>query len=400
MSKVLIVNSYYNYSSTGRIVWCIEQFLRNTDTEVLCAYAWSVNSENEKFHFKYGNVVDRYCSGLITRITGNYYGNAHLSTNNLIRYVKKVKPDVVHIHCTNSYDLNILRFFNFLKNNDIALIVTEHAEFFHTGNCAYANECDKWIEGCSKCPNLFYACRSLWLDATKKNYNRMVEAFSGFKRLQIVTVSPWLENRSKKSRITRNYNCCTILNGIDTDIFTYRSEITKFVEQFFVSGRNVLYVTSAFDSPIKGGVYIIEAAKCLKDINFVIIGPGRDINDLPNVKRIQYVSDPKLLSEFYSRADLTVITSKRETFGMSVAESMCCGTPIIGFLAGGPESVAIDKYSQFVEYGEQNQLNKTIVDWVNRDFDKASISNEAKAKYDSKIMAKEYYELYKQFFKN
>ncbi len=34
---------------------------------------------------------------------------------------------------------------------------------------------------------------------------------------------------------------------------------------------------------------------------------------------------------------------------MVTAESLCCGTPVVGFTAGGPESIAIDAFSNFVE---------------------------------------------------
>jgi glycosyltransferase involved in cell wall biosynthesis len=35
---------------------------------------------------------------------------------------------------------------------------------------------------------------------------------------------------------------------------------------------------------------------------------------------------------------------------MIVAESLCCGTPVVGFKAGGPESIAIDDYCVFVQF--------------------------------------------------
>ena len=39
---------------------------------------------------------------------------------------------------------------------------------------------------------------------------------------------------------------------------------------------------------------------------------------------------------------------------MVTAESLCCGTPVVGFKAGAPEQIAIKEFSEFVEYGDLN----------------------------------------------
>ena len=104
----------------------------------------------------------------------------------------------------------------------------------------------------------------------------------------------------------------------------------------------------------------------------------------------------KLLAQFYSCSDLTIIASSRETFGMSVAESLCCGTPIIGFKAGGPESVTINAYSKFVDYGDLIQLNNALKIFLNKKIDKRNISLCAQEKYSAQAMTKQYYELYEE----
>jgi len=58
------------------------------------------------------------------------------------------------------------------------------------------------------------------------------------------------------------------------------------------------------------------------------------------------------LARYYSMADVTVLTSKKETYSMVTVESLCCGTPVIGFKAGGPEQIAILEYCRFCEHGD------------------------------------------------
>ena len=102
---------------------------------------------------------------------------------------------------------------------------------------------------------------------------------------------------------------------------------------------------------------------------------------------------------FYSLADVTVLASKKETFSMPVAESLCCGTPVVGFKAGGPESIAISQYCDFVEYGDVPALKMALIRKLeDQNINKTIISEVAKLKYSSKKMAEEYYKLYKELY--
>ena len=104
------------------------------------------------------------------------------------------------------------------------------------------------------------------------------------------------------------------------------------------------------------------------------------------------------LAQYYSAADLCVITSKRETFSMPVAEALACGTPIVGFKAGGPESISIDEYSEFVDYGDIDSLERIIREkWLNAKeyLSVEAVSKEASEKFSYEKMAEEFLNIYK-----
>lgn len=84
---------------------------------------------------------------------------------------------------------------------------------------------------------------------------------------------------------------------------------------------------------------------------------------------------------------------------MPVAESLCCGTPVVGFKAGGPETITIPEYSKFVEYDDTNALENVICEFMNKEFCKEEISERARVKYSKREMALEYLELYKKVSK-
>lgn len=47
-----------------------------------------------------------------------------------------------------------------------------------------------------------------------------------------------------------------------------------------------------------------------------------------------------------------MLFSLRETYSMTCAEALCCGTPVVGFKCGAPETVFMGVESRFVEYGD------------------------------------------------
>ena len=115
----------------------------------------------------------------------------------------------------------------------------------------------------------------------------------------------------------------------------------------------------------------------------------------PNCINVGVIYNQDELAEYYSLADVTVITSFRETFSMVVAESLSCGTPIVGFKAGGPESIALKEYSEFVEFGDVEALKTGVIKKA-QSKDVTNISKLAHQKYDKGLMAKKYLETFKE----
>ena len=81
---------------------------------------------------------------------------------------------------------------------------------------------------------------------------------------------------------------------------------------------------------------------------------------------------------------------------MVCAESLCCGTPVVGFKAGAPEMIAIPEYSRFVEFGDMDALDNAVPRWLeSSDVEKTSISVTAQQRYSRENMMKEYIEIYR-----
>ena len=398
------INSYFDYGSTGKIEKDINDYLVSKGVETFICYSEDTNfQKDEKTTFlKYGICFEKYLSAVFMRITGNRYGYAFFSTCILKKHIKNTKPDVVHIHCPNSYDVNLHSLLRYLKKNNYKTVITEHAEFFHTGNCPYAFECERWINGCYECPRIYYATKSKLFDPTKRNWNKMKKTFEGFSDVILAPVSGWLGERTAKSGITKELKYKVVLNGINTNCFKYyaKSEISGEILSCFTK-KTVLFITSDFYSEVKGGKYVLDLAEMMPEYNFIIICSAQvDCLGLENVRHIHFIKNQYDLAKYYSLADVTVLASKKETFSMPVAESLCCGTPVVGFFAGGPESIAIPQYCDFVEYGDICALKEALTKKL-EDFhtDKQAIAELAAKKYSSKTMTEEYFKLYREIYR-
>ena len=402
--KILQINGVYKRGSTGKITYDIHRALQEHGEESIVCYARGAKS-NENNVFKTSCLPLTKINALKARITGLQYNGSFMATNKLISIIKKVKPDVVHLHCLNGYTVNIYRLLDYLKKKDINTVLTLHAEFMYTGGCAHSIDCTKWMDktGCKTCPNLWESTRSYFFDRTHTAWEMMKKAFDGFDNLIVVSVSPWLMDRAKHSVILSNKRHCTVLNGIDiVDVFHPRDFQYLKKKYSLQEEKILLHVTASFTDEIKGGKYIIELARRFNNLKIIVIGNTNKNVDLPsNIIDVGVIIDQKELAAYYSMADLTVLTSKRETFSMICAESFACGTPVVGFKAGAPEQISIPKYSEFVESEDIDALENVIRNWIDK---KENIENmivkKAREYYSKEKMCNQYIQLYDSFFIN
>lgn len=389
--KVLQINNVYGEKSTGKITKVIHQGLLAAGIESVVVYGRGHNTREPG--------VIRLCpdwygklNNLISRFTGLVYGGCFLSTIRLKGIIARENPDVVHLQCINGYFVNIYELIRWLKMKKIRTVVSLHAEFMYTANCGHAFHCDRWKQGCGGCPDKKKATKSLFFDRTQASFRKMREAFRGFETdCVICPVSPWTEQRARQSEILKDFRFETVYNGVDTDVFCCPDP---------ERGRDkiVLHVTAHYSDRrdhTKGGWYFRELAKRMPQVQFVVAGRADPPRELPeNLKLLGVVSDQEELARLYRNVAVSVLVSARETFSMPCAESMCCGTPVVGFEAGGPEQIALKDYSSFLPHGDLDGLEKAVREYLGREVDRESLARNAREVYSSETMVKRFMEVY------
>ena len=351
-------------------------------------YDFIDNDEFFSWGNPYTNLIDdipKFC----------YFSKAALAALNYLNWT----PDIVHIHCPNGYILDLFKTLQFLAESNTKVVLTNHAEYWYTGGCGYSYLCSKFQNKCFKC-NVVKGL--LGLDAANVEWENFRNAYQHFDRDNIIvtSVSPWVESRARKSSSMEGLTQTTVLNGIDTRIFRVRNISKETLSKLPNNKPIALHVTAEFTTnkdSIKGGFWIKKLAEFNPDVNFVVACTFTGvIEDLPsNLFIWGRTKSQEELAELYNAAKITVLTSKKETFSMIVAESLCCGTPIIGFKAGGPESISIEDYSFFYDQGNIYDLNDGLIEKLNmKEGIKEIISDIAITKYDKNVMVNNYVELY------
>lgn len=111
-----------------------------------------------------------------------------------------------------------------------------------------------------------------------------------------------------------------------------------------------------------------------------------------NCMRLPKIKDQRFLAKIYSLADIFVICSKKENFPTTCLESQCCGTPVVGFDAGGTKETSVFDEHDFVPVADIDRLEDRIRYNLNESRQDTAIK--AHKLFSKDEMIKKYLQLY------
>ena len=397
--RILLINVLCKSGSTGKITYDLYDEYKKQGHEVKICYGRGNVMDNSDT-YKFTTKPEFYLHTLSTRLTGYVGKGSYFATKRLIRYIKNFAPDVVHLHNIHGYYVDAYMLLGYLKGSGVRVVFTMHDEWIFTGKCGYAYDCERWRIGCGKCPQLSEYPKSWLFDRTAWEYKRKSEIFAELESLVIAPVSNWLKERAERSLYLSDKRFKTVYNGVDIQIFTPSSHEHIKDTWIIPDEKILLHVTPNFYDPRKGGQYILELAERLLDLNvkIIIVGATLHASAPPkNIIAIGRTENQTELATFYSLADITLLTSEKETFSMICAESLCCGTPIVGFEAGAPSEVVPVPYGYFVPFGDIDRLEECVRSALAGEIvlaDSQKCENFGKSRYAKQVMAENYFEIY------
>lgn len=391
--KVLFINTVYGKGSTGRIIADLGRMLEENGHEYKVAYGRGDNS-NDPHCYRIGNNLGVYIHAGLSRITDRSGFYSTVSTKKLIKFIKEYNPDIIHLHNLHGYYLNVEVLFNYLADEFKGRVIwTLHDCWAFTGHCVHFTyaKCDKWKTHCRNCPQKKEYPSSIVFDRSLRNYNIKKSLFNRVKKLEIITVSKWLEETVRHSFLSKN-KVKTIYNGIDTDRFHYVSNNVK--RELKIENKKMIFLVSDGWNDQKGYSKVLDVAeKAPSDWRFVMVGlTEKQLKKLPeNIIGFERIWNQDKLIEFYSAADVFFNPSLEETFGLVTAEAMACGTPAVVMNSTAcPELIVEDSCGRILD------LNTNIDRVIIAIKESIPKKNSIKMIFSNDVFLRNYYLLYNE----
>jgi glycosyltransferase involved in cell wall biosynthesis len=242
--------------------------------------------------------------------------------------------DVAHWHLVYPHYVS-LPLMSFLSRRR-PTVWTLHDPWALTGHCVHPLDCERWRTGCGQCPDLARNF-SVWHDTTAMVWQAKRRAYRDAP-LTLVVASRWMRERVEASPLTSHLPCRVIPFGLDLgtwrprDRHACRERLGIPPEAKVIAFR---MATGEKHRLAKGVPWLIEALQRLEPgtaTHLLVFHDRGRLEQLAGRYRIHelgWVEDEGRMAEALSAADLFVMPSLAESFGLMALESMACGTPVI-----------------------------------------------------------------------
>ncbi len=242
------------------------------------------------------------------------------------------RPDLIHLHSVMwaGYAASLI-----CRKYNIPYIITEHRSRFVYNNI-YAKSIIK---------NYYI------------KYIRLALEYSSF----IITVSKSMINTLTEINPSVKNRIAAIPNMTDTNFFVSRGK-AKQTRPFILLSIGLFEEAKGMDILLKA--FELFSGK-YRDSYLRIAGDGSQRSELYNlacnlgiidkVKFLGKISQDKLLEEYQS-ANVFVLASRFEAFGVVFIEALSAGLPVIGTRSGGPEEIINEENGFLVDINNVDQL--------------------------------------------
>lgn len=262
-------------------------------------------------------------------------------------------PDVVSVHNIHSAEWDTEIVISALVRAPVAWTV--HDLWPVTGSCAVPGECRKFTVACDRsCPQAGHP-PALPRPMIVGAHRRRLRLFGSASRLALVAPSRWVQSEIEtvegcQGRVFR------ISHGLDLDLFRpLDRSLSRALLGIPDDGIPTL-LTSGHSLRVrrKGLWDLLEAlALVAKPVRLLVLGDSEAMASPTNVAvlNVGRVYGDRFLPVVYGAADLMVLPSHAETFGLVVQEALACGRPVVAYDVGAVSELVVDGQTGWLAAG-------------------------------------------------
>jgi glycosyltransferase involved in cell wall biosynthesis len=274
--------------------------------------------------------------------------------------------DLVHYHLihTGFFNLMALPGLTQLKPS----VWTLHDPWAMTGHCVHPFDCTRWKNGCGNCPSL-----DLEFSMRKDNTHlmwRMKQLAYSMSDFDLVVCSKWMEEMVADSPLMKKARVHRIPLGLDLDAFRPGdTELKK--QKLGVIPGNLVIALRATDSIYKG---LPQAIECLRKLHvkhpitiltFNHKGLLEEFFGRHQIIDLGWLESEEEMIDAYQAADIFLMPSEGESFGMMAVEAMACGKPCVVFEGTAlPETTFAGEYGICVRKNDSEGLAAAVTELI------------------------------------
>ena len=294
-------------------------------------------SNDENIH-KLGNAITRLYDKTFAALLESILGlRSILPISGSTIFFKEYYRDADLIHLQIIHGNSFFSLLNIpLMNKKHKMVWTIHDPWMMTGHCVYPLGCERWKCGCGKCQKFEIPFR-IRHDNTALMWKikRWVMHHS---EITLIVASKWMYENVCMSPILSHLPCHIIPLGVDLEKFKPMDRNQCRKEFGIPEDADVLaFRFKGTDDQIKGWNFIKEALLSLtpRKPTYLLVFEGKGgleiLKNKYNVIELGWSKDTDTVIHALNSADIFLMPSIAEAFGMMAVESMACGTPVIVF---------------------------------------------------------------------
>ncbi|HZQ91073.1 MAG TPA: N-acetyl-alpha-D-glucosaminyl L-malate synthase BshA [Terriglobales bacterium] len=224
----------------------------------------------------------------------------------------------------------------------------------------------------------------------------------------VTAISKYLRDRTVKEFEVRNH-IEVIYNFVNCDVYTRGADSAEQRAQYADPGERILVHLSNF-RPVKRVPDVIEIFDRVQKkvpARLLMIGDGPDRSVAEFMARNRHISDRVLflgkqdrVHEKLAVADLMLLPSELESFGLAALEAMACQVPSVATNVGGvPEVVEHEKTGYLVRVGDVEAMARYATDLLSNEEKLRAMGRAARQAAQGRFCSSRIIPLYEDFYR-